>query len=67
MTNQYAIDQEAFDELAEMALAVWRVIDAEPDAKRAKVLNEIFCMFGEILADVERTPITLIALADPRV
>lgn len=57
MTNQYAIDQEVFDELAEMVRAVWRVIDAEPDAKRAKVLTGIFDMFGEILGSVERRPI----------
>ena len=64
MSNHYAIDQEVFDELAEMARAVWRVIDAEPDANRAKVLTDIFDMFGEILSSVERRPITIHAIAE---
>jgi hypothetical protein len=44
---------------------VWRAaIDeldamAEPDVRRANELREIFAMFGEILADIERAPITI--------
>ena len=60
MSNQFAIDKEALDELATMAFDVRAYIDNEQDAERVKALTEIFDMFGEILADVERSPIIMV-------
>ncbi|WP_341304107.1 hypothetical protein [Pseudomonas sp. TMP25] len=59
MGKHYAIDREDLEELAEMSRAMWAHIQAEPDTKRANRLREIFDMFGEIMGDVERTPITI--------
>ena len=59
MSKHYAIDRKTLEELAEMSRAMWRHIDAEPDTKRANSLREIFDLFGEIMADVERAPITI--------
>lgn len=67
MNKHFAVDKDGLRVLAAMSRAVWRVIEAEPDASRAKVLHDIFDMFGEILADVERTPITIVTPAEPRV
>lgn len=66
MSKHFAVDQEDLDGLAAMVRAIWLVIEAEPDARRANELREIFAMFGEILADVERTPITIVTPAEPR-
>lgn len=66
MNKHFAVDREALDDLAAMSRAVWQVIDSEPDAKRANELREIFAMLSEILADVERTPITIVTPAEPR-
>ena len=60
MNNQFAIDKQALDELATMAFDVWAYIDNEQDAERAKELASIFGMFGDILADVERSPIIMV-------
>ncbi len=60
MSNLFAIDKEAFDELAIMSFDVWAYIDNEQDAERAKALASIFDMFGEILAGVERSPIIMV-------
>lgn len=66
MSKHFAVDQEDLDGLAAMVRSIWLVIEAEPDARRANELREIFAMFGEILADVERTPITIVTPAEPR-
>ena len=60
MNNLFAIDKEAFDELATMSFDIWAYIDKEQDAERAKALASIFGMLGEILADVERSPIIMV-------
>lgn len=60
MSKQFAIDKEALDELAAMSFDVWAYIDNEQDAERAKALASIFDMLGEILADVERSPIIMV-------
>lgn len=67
MTAHFAVDQDGLDELAEMSRAVWRVIKAEPDAQRAKVLAEIFDIFGEVLSAIDSAPITIAPHAEPRV
>jgi hypothetical protein len=59
VTNHYAIDQESFDELAAMSRALTAYIQKESNAERGTELAEIFDMFGEILADVERRPIII--------
>ncbi|MDO9622372.1 MAG: hypothetical protein Q7J46_00045 [Pseudomonas sp.] len=59
MNKHFAVDKDDLQELAKMAHAVWLVIEAEQDAKRSKVLTDIFDMFAEILADVASTPITI--------
>ena len=66
MSKHFAVDQEDLDGLVAMVRAIWLVIEAEPDIKRANELREIFAMFGEILADVERTPTTIVTPAEPR-
>lgn len=42
-----------------MSRALWLTMEAEPDTTRAHELREIFAMSGEILADIERVPITI--------
>lgn len=59
MSKHFAVDKDDLQELAEMVRAVWLVIEAEPDAKRAKVLTDIFDMFGEILSAIDSAPITI--------
>jgi hypothetical protein len=59
MTNHYAVDQESFDELAAMSHALREYIQNESIAERGTELAEIFDMFGEILADVERRPVII--------
>jgi hypothetical protein len=66
MSKHFAVDKDDLQELAKMVRAVWLVIEAEPDANRAMTLTDIFGMFGEILADVERAPITIVTPAEPR-
>ncbi|SEC64317.1 hypothetical protein [Pseudomonas anguilliseptica] len=60
MSNQFSIDKEALNELTAMSFDVWAYIDNEQDAERAKALASIFGMFGEVLADVERSPIIMV-------
>jgi hypothetical protein len=43
-----------------MSFDVWAYIDNEQDAERAKELASIFGVFGDILADVERSPIIMV-------
>lgn len=59
MSKHFAVDQEDLDGLTAMVRAIWLTIEAEPDVRRANELREIFAMFGEILADIERAPITI--------
>ncbi|SFH74834.1 hypothetical protein SAMN05216206_0112 [Pseudomonas guineae] len=60
MNNLFAIDKEGLEEIIQMVRAVAAYIDREPDKARANELREIFDYAGEILADVERSPIIMV-------
>lgn len=63
----YAIDKAELDELIAMSSTLTGYIERELNPWKAHELREIFGFIGDILADVERSPITLIAQAEPRV
>jgi hypothetical protein len=60
MSKQFAIDKEALEELIAMSRALVAYIQDEPTAERGAELAEIFDMLGDILADVERSPIIMV-------
>ena len=56
--DAYAIDKAGLDELIAMAKALTGYIEREKSPCKAHELREIFGYIGDILAEVERSPLS---------